>query len=61
MQVEFTADGDSLNYREKLFEKLAVCRPSSPAPTPVRPSSPTRCTASSPARPTKQLVGARRR
>ena len=23
MQVEFTADGDTLNYREQLFEKLS--------------------------------------
>ncbi len=53
VQVEFTADGDTLNYREKLFEKLsALASRSSPAPTPGRRSSRTRCTASSPARPT---------
>ena len=27
MQVEFTADGDTLNYREKLFEKLSALPP----------------------------------
>ena len=27
VQVEFTADGDSLNYREKLFEKLGALPP----------------------------------
>jgi hypothetical protein len=27
VQVEFTADGDTLNYREKLFEKLSALPP----------------------------------
>ena len=27
MQVEFTSDGDTLNYREKLFEKLSNLPP----------------------------------
>ena len=27
MQAEFTSDGDTLNYREKLFEKLSGLPP----------------------------------
>ena len=27
MQAEFTSDGDTLNYREKLFEKLSSLPP----------------------------------
>jgi hypothetical protein len=27
VQVEFTADGDTLNYREQLFEKLSALPP----------------------------------
>jgi hypothetical protein len=51
VRVEFTSDGDTLNYREKLFEKLSGCPLLSPAPT-AADHPVVRCFTSSPTRPT---------